>query len=76
MQTVKVFQSGNNQAIKIPKEYAISDKELFIHKVGKSIILTSKDDIWSSFENSISNFSDDLFSTGREQPEIQEREIL
>lgn len=76
MQTVKVFRSGNSQAVRIPKEYAIDDSELFIHKVGNSIILTSKNDIWTSFKNSINSFSDDLFSEGREQPEIQERESL
>mgnify|MGYP001076976137 CR=1 FL=1 len=76
MKTVKVFRSGNSQAIRIPKEYAISDSELLIHKVGSSIILTSKDDLWSSFRNSINMFSDDLFSEGREQPEMQERESL
>ena len=76
MQTVKVFQSGNSQAVRIPKEYAIDDSELFIHKVGNSIILTSKDDIWTSFRNSINEFSDDLFIEDREQPENQEREIL
>ena len=74
MKTVKVFKSGNSQAIRIPKEYAIDDTELFIQKVGNSIILTSKNDIWSSFRNSINEFSDDLFSEGREQPEMQERE--
>ena len=76
MQTVKVFRSGNSQAISIPKEYTIDDSELYIHKVGNSIILTAKDDIWSSFRNSVDNFSEDLFSEGREQPELQERENL
>ncbi len=76
MQTVKVFRSGNSQAVRIPKEFAIDDSELFIHKVGNSIILTSKDDIWTSFRNSIDEFSDDLFIDGREQPESQERESL
>ena len=76
MQTVKVFRSGNSQAVRIPKEFAIDDSELFIHKVGNSIILTSKDDIWTSFRNSIDEFTDDLFIDGREQPESQERESL
>jgi antitoxin VapB len=74
MRTVKVFRSGNSQAVRIPKEYAIADSELFIHKVGNSIILTSKDDIWTFFRSSITGFSDDLFSEGREQPGMQERE--
>ena len=76
MLTVKVFRSGNSQAVRIPKEFAIDDSELFIHKVGNSIILTSKDDIWTSFRNSIDEFSDDLFIDGREQPESQEKESL
>jgi len=76
MQKVKVFKSSNSQAVRIPKDYAIEDSELFIHKVGNSIVLTSEKEIWSSFRNSIDKFSDDLFSDGREQPEQQERENL
>lgn len=76
MQTVKVFRSGNSQAVRIPKEFAIDDSELCIHKIGNSIILTAKNDIWTSFRNSINQFSDDLFADGREQPGIQERESL
>ncbi|MDC7219917.1 MAG: type II toxin-antitoxin system VapB family antitoxin [Spirochaetales bacterium] len=74
METVKVFKSGNSQAVRLPKEYSTDESELFIKKIGNSIILTSKRDIWNSFRNSIDNFSDDLFSEGREQQEMQERE--
>ena len=76
MQMVKVFKSGNSQAVRIPREFAVEDSELVIRKVGNSIILTSKNDIWDSFRNSIANFSSDLFSEGREQPGMQEREEL
>lgn len=76
MQTVKVFKSGNSQAVRIPKEYAIKESELYIQKIGNSIILTARDDIWASFRNSVDQFSDDLFADGREQPEMQEREGL
>lgn len=74
METVKVFKSGNSQAVRIPKNYTIDDTELFIHRVGSSIVLTPKQDVWKSFENSIDKFSDDLFEDGREQPGMQERE--
>ena len=76
MQTVKVFKSGNSQAIRIPKEFSIDEKELYIQKVGKSIILTSKDDLWRTFEESLDKFSDDVFEKGREQPEQQERDFF
>ncbi len=74
MHTVKVFKSGNSQAVRIPKEFSVDDSELYIQKVGNSIILTSKHDPWQTFRNSLNKFSDDLFSEGREQSENQERE--
>jgi len=76
MQTVKVFKSGNSQAIRIPKEFAIDENELYIQKIGKSIILTSKDDLWKTFEESLDKFSDDVFTEGREQPEQQDRDFF
>lgn len=76
MQTVKVFRSGNSQAIRIPKDFAIDEKELYIQKIGKSIILTSKKDLWKAFEESLDKFSDDVFSDGRDQPELRERDFF
>ena len=76
MSTVKVFKNGNSQAIRIPKEYSVKDSELYIQKIGNSIILTPKNDPWKSFRESLDMFSDDLFKDGREQPDNQEREEL
>lgn len=76
MQTVKVFKSGNSQAVRIPKEFSIDEQELYIQKIGNTIILTSVDDPWSSLRKSLEMFSDDVFSSGREQPEYQEREDI
>ena len=76
MLTSKVFTSGNSQAIRLPKEYQVKDKELFIQKIGRTIILFPKKDPWESFEKSLSQFSDDFMSNGREQPEMQKRDNL
>ena len=76
MHTVKVFKSGNSQAIRIPKEYSVDDSELYIQKVGNAIILISKHDPWCTFRDSLEKFSDDIFEEGREQPDEQEREAL
>ena len=76
MSTVKVFKNGNSQAIRIPKEYSVKDSELYIQKIGDSIILTPKKDPWKSFRESLDMFSDDLFEDGRYQPDYQEREEL
>ena len=76
MHTVKVFKNGNSQAIRIPKEFSVNEKELYIQRIGNSIILTSKDDPWKTFRNSLSKFSDDFFSESRDQPGLQNREIF
>jgi len=39
MLSSKVFTSGNSQAIRLPKEYQVEDKDLFIQKIGNTIIL-------------------------------------
>lgn len=74
MHTSKVFISGNSQAIRLPKEYNVLEKELFIQKIGNTIILFPKNDPWKNFEESLTGFSSDIFSDGRNQPEQQIRE--
>ncbi len=76
MRTSKVFNSGNSQAIRLPKEYQVKDKELFIQKIGRTIILFPKKNPWESFEKSLNEFSDDFMTDGRKQPAIQKRNNL
>lgn len=76
MLSTKVFTSGNSQAIRLPKEYQLDEKEMFIQKVGSAIILFPKKNPWEAFERSLAEFSDDFMKQGREQPERQQRDGL
>ena len=76
MQSTKVFISGNSQAVRLPKECQVDEKELYIQKIGGTIILLSKKNPWESFEKSLDKFSDDFLSSGRKQPRMQKRESL
>lgn len=76
MLSSKVFISGNSQAVRLPKEYQVEEKELYIQKIGNTIILFPKKDPWKMFEKSLNEFTDDFMSEGRNQPEIQKREGL
>jgi antitoxin VapB len=76
MLTSKVFISGNSQAIRLPKEYRVEEKELFIQKIGHTIILFPKDKPWEMFEKSLREFSDDFMADGRNQPKMQKRDQL
>jgi antitoxin VapB len=75
MQTTKVFKSGNSQAIRIPKEYQVDVEELLINKVGNTIVLFSQNDPWELFKKSLTEFTEDCFIEGRNQPEIQKRKL-
>ena len=74
MPTVKVFKSGNSQAIRIPKEFSVKERELHIQKLDSSILLTSTSDIWNTFTEGLNDFTEDFMSEGREQPKPQIRE--
>ncbi|WP_304223232.1 antitoxin [Gracilinema caldarium] len=76
MLSSKVFICGNSQAIRLPKEYQVDEKELYIKKIGSTIILFPKKDPWEAFERSLSEFTNDFMGDGRNQPPIQEREGL
>ena len=76
MLSSKVFISGNSQAIRLPKEYQVDDKELYIKKIGSTLILFPKNNPWEAFERSLSEFTDDFMVEGRNQPPVQERDGL
>jgi antitoxin VapB len=76
MLSSKVFVSGNSQAIRLPKEYQVEEKEMFIQKIGRTIVLFPKSNPWENFENSLEEFSDDFLMDGRNQPKMQVREGL
>ena len=65
--TAKVFQSGNSQAIRIPKEFQTTQQEFLIRKIGNGYILCPIDDPWFPLRLSIGQMPDD-FMNNREQP--------
>ena len=76
MMTAKLFENGRSQALRLPKECRFSGDEVAINKVGDIVILMPKENPWVGFLNSMSLFSDDFMSKGREQHGEQERESL
>ena len=76
MKTAKLFQNGQSQAVRLPKEFRFDGDEVYIKKSGNVIILLPMQNPWGSLVNSISKFSPDFMNT-REQPkEQQHREDL
>jgi len=42
MQTARIFNSGNSQAVRLPKEFRFDEDEVIIKKVGDMVILLPK----------------------------------
>ena len=67
MQTAKIFINGRSQAVRLPKEFRFSGKDIFIKKIGKMVVLFPKDDPWAFLASSLDKFTDD-FMDSRDQP--------
>jgi len=42
MKTAKVFQQGNSQAVRLPKEFRFQDDEVYIRREGDTLVLIPK----------------------------------
>ena len=79
MLTAKVFQSGNSQAIRIPKEMQTQEKEFIIKKYGNCLFLLPIDDPWALLKQSLGQIDEKEVLFERDQPmltDIPEREVL
>lgn len=79
MLTAKLFANGSSQAVRLPKEVRFSGTEVYVQKIGSSLMLVPKDKAWEIFLEGINDFTDDYFDTlqSRHDNEYQEeRESL
>lgn len=75
MKTAKIFQNGQSQAVRLPKEFRFEDSEVFIKKSGNVVQLIPRSDSWNVLFGSLKKFSPD-FMEDRVQPEQDKRESL
>lgn len=76
----KVFQSGNSQAVRLPKDFRFTVDEVEVTREGDAVILRPKPDAsrrWASLRVAVERgFSPDFMTDGREQPAEQPRPDL
>ncbi|MDP8568755.1 type II toxin-antitoxin system antitoxin VapB [Methylophilus aquaticus] len=75
MKTAKLFQNGQSQAVRLPKEFRFEGDEVFIKRSGNAVVLIPANHSWDSLFSSLDQFSDD-FMAERAQPAQQSREDL
>ena len=74
MQEAKIFQNGQSQAVRLPKEYRFDGDSVAIRRMGDAVILQPKKS-WDTLFDSLEKFSSD-FMEEREQGPFTERDNL
>lgn len=76
----RVFQSGNSQAVRLPKEFRFDAERVEITQEGDALILrphVETKEAWASLKAGLARgMSDDFMADGRQQPEQQDRPEL
>lgn len=72
----KIFQSGNSQAVRIPKEFRFDVSEVEIFRRGDEIILKPKPRNLGVAFKLLCDMPNDFMDDGREDSFPQEREVL
>lgn len=75
MRTAKIFQNGQSQAVRLPKDFRFKGDKVIIKRSGNAVVLLPADCYWDMLAASLDKFSAD-FMSDRNQPEQQIREDL
>ena len=73
MQQAKLFQNGQSQAVRLPKDFRFDGDSVTIKRVGKAVVLLPRIEPWETLFDALGQFSPD-FMEGRNQPSVEERE--
>jgi len=74
MPTARVFQSGNSQAVRLPKEFRFNSQEVEIYRRGDEVILREHKGSAAEIFDILASFPKDFMTNGRDDPPPQERE--
>ncbi|MGH9498014.1 MAG: antitoxin [Terriglobales bacterium] len=76
MSIARVFQSGNSQAVRLPKQFRVKSKEVEIFRRGDEIVLRErKGDMTRAFDL-LAGLPEDFEIQGREKDRPQKRKGL
>ena len=72
METAKLFQNGQSQAVRLPKAYRFEGNEVYLKKVAGGVLLISKNQSgWDIWEQNLMKYKEP-FMIERKQPKAQQ----
>ncbi len=75
METAKLFQNGQSQAVRLPKAFRFDGDKVYIQRLGDGVLLLPYHDTWQALFDSLEQFSDDFMAV-RQQPAQPDRTEL
>ena len=75
MQQAKLFQNGQSQAVRLPKEFRFEGESVSIKRVGRAVVLLPRNEPWETLFDALADFSPD-FMEERDQPVPDIREAF
>jgi len=76
-QLAKVFLNGRSQAIRIPKDFRVDSDEVYIEKVGNTLVITPKrENHWDNLSDALDKVDTADFMTERIELPMDKREEL
>lgn len=74
MTYARVFQSGNSQAVRLPKEFRLNVDQVEIFRRGDEIVLRETPTNAAAIFDALTGLPPDFMADGREDTPAQERE--
>lgn len=76
MTYARVFQSGNSQAVRLPKEFRLVADKVEIFRRGGEIVLREVPVSATAVFDALASLPEDFMTDGREDSEPQDREAF
>lgn len=76
MYKAKLFKNGGSQAVRLPKEYRIKEKEVIIKKDGDLILIYPRSKAWEILRAGIRKFPKDYMADRNQPREVEQRDPL
>lgn len=74
MTTARIFQSGNSQAVRLPKEFRFEVDQVEIFRRGDEIVLRERPANATTIFDTLAELPDDFMAEGRQDTPPQQRE--
>ena len=76
MTYARVFQSGNSQAVRLPKEFRFNTEQVEIFRQGNDIVLRERPNNAAAIFDALASLPADFMQAGRDDTPPQEREAF